>query len=76
MTTATLTDYERETDKRKKGDVFEKLVAYALKTRYKGEVITERNLGSGTVFDALTTIDGRPIIIEIKHRKNLVSLSF
>ena len=68
-------DYNGEKDPRRKGDIFEKLVVTSLAKRYKGTIVTERNLGSATVFDGLTTHNGRPVVIEVKHRISIVSLS-
>ena len=75
MAEPTLSNYTSETDPRRKGDIFEKLVISFLPKRYKGVIVSERNLGSGTVFDGLTTQDGRPLVIEIKHKSRIVSLS-
>ncbi len=72
---ASLDAYSAELDPKKKGNIFEKLVASALERRYRRKIRTERNLGSGIIFDGLTTIRGVPIIIEIKHRERLASLS-
>jgi len=71
----TISAYEKEADPRRKGDLFEKLVTSGLEKRYKGTIVTERNLDSGTVFDGLTTQNGRPVVIEIKHKTRLVSLN-
>ncbi len=69
-----LVDYNAETNPRRRGDIFEKLVVAGLERQYGKKISTERNIENGTVLDGLSTLDGHPWVIEIKDRKDVMRL--